>query len=402
MAWWVPRLATHGWALALALFVLGLAPLELVRNPVADASANVGVTVPMKPTIDAPTISALSVAAPTDQLRPISSYQAKPGDSVVTVAVAAGIGIDTLLQLNRLSSTALTAGQRLLVPPVDGTLVPIDPNQSLILLAQTFRVDPDVLRRVNDLRPDGKLPSNLFIPAISTAEVAPAPLASPGDPSSGRERVVRFGWPTQGTITQYFWQYHPGIDIANEVGTLEVAADGGTVIWSGWAEPPTAPRCRSMMGWRSPRCCRRGICERGFPRTRNGHRRRCCRSSVMPRWRRSVASRTSPPFVPIAGMPGIHRPNPGSESIAPSPLPAGLCPTAGCVFTWKRAPPSTAASPHRMSSCAAARAPFPYRLRVMRPAWDASPSSGATSIHHKRGLASRPPRPRSPSSPPGT
>ena len=236
MAWWVPRLATHGWALALALFVLGLAPLELVRHPVADASANVGVTVPMKTTIDAPTISALSVAAPTDQLRPISSYQAKPGDSVVTVAVAAGIGIDTLLQLNQLSSTALTAGQRLLVPPVDGTLVPIDPNQSLILLAQTFRLDPDVLRRVNDLRPDGKLPSNLFIPAISTAEVAPAPLASPGDPSSGRERVVRFGWPTQGTITQYFWQYHPGIDIANEVGTLEVAADGGTVIWSGWGD----------------------------------------------------------------------------------------------------------------------------------------------------------------------
>ena len=93
-----------------------------------------------------------------------------------------------------------------------------------------------MLRRVNDLRPDGKLPSNLFIPAISTAEVAPAPLASPGDPSSGRERVVRFGWPTQGTITQYFWQYHPGIDIANEVGTLEVAADGGTVIWSGWGD----------------------------------------------------------------------------------------------------------------------------------------------------------------------
>src|SRR5438132_13325637 len=157
MAWWVPRLATHGWALALALFVLCLAPLELVGHPVADASATVGVTVPMKTTIDAPTISALSVAAPTDQLRPISSYQAKPGDSVVTVAVAAGIGIDTLLQLNQLSSTALTACQRLLVPPVDGTLVPIDPNQSLILLAQTFRGDADMLRRVNDLRPDSKL-----------------------------------------------------------------------------------------------------------------------------------------------------------------------------------------------------------------------------------------------------
>jgi len=81
MAWWVPRLATHGWALALALFVLGLAPLELVRHPVADASANVGVTVPMKTTIDAPTISALSIAAPTDQSR---SDAAVPGAMAAT------------------------------------------------------------------------------------------------------------------------------------------------------------------------------------------------------------------------------------------------------------------------------------------------------------------------------
>ena len=48
--------------------------------------------------------------------------------------------------------------------------------------------------------------------------IAPVAAAS-SDPSSGRERVVRFSWPTQGTLTQYFWQYHPGIDVANDVGT---------------------------------------------------------------------------------------------------------------------------------------------------------------------------------------
>jgi len=136
---------------------------------------------------------------------------------------------------DRLSSTTLTPGQRLLVPPVDGTLVPIDPNQSLSLLAQTFRVDPDLLRMVNGLRPESKLPNNLFIPAMNTDEIAAVP-ASPADPSTGRERVIRFAWPTQGTITQYFWQYHPGIDIANDVGTPEVAADGGKVVWAGWGD----------------------------------------------------------------------------------------------------------------------------------------------------------------------
>jgi len=209
----------------------------MVRHPIADASATVaGVTVPLRTTIDAPSIVASSMAAPDLQLRPISAYQAKPGDTIVTIAVKAGISIDTVLQLNQLSSTSLTPGQRLLIPPVDGTLVPIDSNQSLSALAQTFRVDPEVLREVNGLHPADKLPDNLFIPAVNTDQIAPAPAVAPGDPSTGRERVVRFRWPTQGTITQYFWQYHPGLDIANEVGTPEVAADGGKVVWAGWGD----------------------------------------------------------------------------------------------------------------------------------------------------------------------
>ena len=239
--WGVPRLATHGWALALALVVLGLAPIELSRQPVTDASATVaGVTVPMRTSIDAPVISRTSGPRPALPLRPIAAYQAKPGDTATAVAAKAGISVDTLIQLNQLPATTLrlTPGQRLLVPPVDGTLVPVDPNQSLGELALTFRVDPEVLRQVNGLKPESRLPSELFIPAVGTDAIAPAPVpsASPGDPATTRERVVRFIWPTQGTITQYFWQYHPGLDIANDVGTPELAADGGTVVWAGWGD----------------------------------------------------------------------------------------------------------------------------------------------------------------------
>ncbi len=44
--------------------------------------------------------------------------------------------------------------------------------------------------------------------------------------------LLHFVWPTQGTITQPFWQYHPSIDIANNYGTPEVAAAAGQVVWS--------------------------------------------------------------------------------------------------------------------------------------------------------------------------
>jgi murein DD-endopeptidase MepM/ murein hydrolase activator NlpD len=51
---------------------------------------------------------------------------------------------------------------------------------------------------------------------------------------ASREHLVRFAWPTHGTVTQTFFEWHPGIDIANDVGTQEVAADAGTVVFAGW------------------------------------------------------------------------------------------------------------------------------------------------------------------------
>ena len=58
--------------------------------------------------------------------------------------------------------------------------------------------------------------------------------ATAADPGGSRQQVVRFVWPTHGVITQYFWQYHPGIDIAADVGTQEFATDGGQVVFAGW------------------------------------------------------------------------------------------------------------------------------------------------------------------------
>lgn len=53
-----------------------------------------------------------------------------------------------------------------------------------------------------------------------------------------------FRWPCYGVITSYFGgrntgisgasSYHEAIDIANSYGTPIYAADGGTVIYSGW------------------------------------------------------------------------------------------------------------------------------------------------------------------------
>jgi murein DD-endopeptidase MepM/ murein hydrolase activator NlpD len=70
------------------------------------------------------------------------------------------------------------------------------------------------------------------LPALPADDLTPP--AAPAELVATREHLVRFVWPTHGVITQTFYQYHPGIDIANDVGTPEVAAGGGQVVFAGW------------------------------------------------------------------------------------------------------------------------------------------------------------------------
>ena len=139
----IPRLAAHGWALAVALLVLALGPLGF-RQPIADvhATSRGGVIVGYKTSVDDGSLRSVPIADAESQLH-------TPG--FITAA------------------------------------------------------------RANDV-------------------------AEPSAPVAGgaRERLVRFLWPTHGVLTQGFFDYHPGIDIANDVGTPEVAADAGQVVFAGW------------------------------------------------------------------------------------------------------------------------------------------------------------------------
>jgi murein DD-endopeptidase MepM/ murein hydrolase activator NlpD len=143
LAWGIPRLAAHGWALALALFVLALGPLGF-RHPIAEAHATSrSITVPFRTSVEA-------------------------------ASLGTGNGPDA----------------------------------------------------------ESALHTRTFVTAVRANDVAEP--TAPAESGASREHLVRFAWPTQGTLTQTFFDYHPGIDIANDVGTPEVAADAGQVVFAGW------------------------------------------------------------------------------------------------------------------------------------------------------------------------
>jgi murein DD-endopeptidase MepM/ murein hydrolase activator NlpD len=65
-------------------------------------------------------------------------------------------------------------------------------------------------------------------------DAAAVGLYGSSEAGANHEHLIRFAWPTHGTLTQTFSDWHPGIDIANQVGTPENAADGGRVVFAGW------------------------------------------------------------------------------------------------------------------------------------------------------------------------
>ena len=153
MARGIPRLAAHGWALALACLVLLLAPLAF-KHPIAEAHATGG-------------------GAPV----------------VITGQAESAL---------RYPATAAQAGS----PPAPA-------------------------------HHQGGPQEDLSALGNNSVDILSQP-ASASDPGGIRQRVIRFVWPTHGVITQSFWRYHPGIDIANSVGTQEVATAAGQVVFAGW------------------------------------------------------------------------------------------------------------------------------------------------------------------------
>lgn len=234
MAGGIVRYGAHLWVLALSILLGALVPIG-VHHQLRDAAATtVADTALLRAGVHADgMLKPYTSAARAEQLRPVTTYVVLPGDTIGSIAARAGLRVETVLQVNHLASgDLLVLGEVLALPPIDGSMVPVEPGQSLVQIATALRLDPAVVRDLNNLTPAAPLPAELFVPDVSTDQLPRR--TTPAAPTDTRHHLVRFLWPTHGTITTYFLPWHPGLDIANAYGTAEWAADGGRVVFAGW------------------------------------------------------------------------------------------------------------------------------------------------------------------------
>jgi len=177
----------------------------------------------------------------------IITYIVQEGDTVSSISQKFGISTDTIRWANDLQSKdSIKIGQELDILPITGIFHKVKKGDTVYSIAKRYDIDAQGV--VN-------YPFNSFVNdetfelAIGQVLMVPEgvmPSSTPWSPSSRVRQVTpdagtvvasgQFAWPTQGTITQNFYWYHKGIDIANRSAPAVVAADAGRVIVAGWPD----------------------------------------------------------------------------------------------------------------------------------------------------------------------
>ncbi len=193
-----------------------------------------------------------SSAKPAEARSEIIYYTIQNGDTISTIARRFGITVNTILWANNLTSFSLIQpGDRLTILPNSGVLYTIKKGDTLAKIALKYNIDVSKILSCNNLGKSLVAGQKIVVPGAKKIDETVAVVSRPSTPSYTGISVIKdliknpsvkvasgnkMTWPTLGhTITQYFGWKHPGVDIANHMGTPVYAADAGVVEFAGWA-----------------------------------------------------------------------------------------------------------------------------------------------------------------------
>ncbi|MCC6905923.1 MAG: LysM peptidoglycan-binding domain-containing protein, partial [Anaerolineae bacterium] len=180
------------------------------------------------------------------------TYVVRAGDTLASIAIENDVTVDGIIVANGLTSAGrIFAGQELRLPepgsaarPFPGqgdTAHTIAPGETLAAIALNYGVTVQALLAANNLRSAAEAGAGMTI-AIPGGLVGTNSVRYASDGSGLCENVTvshvgsgYFILPVYGYVfTQKFHEYHPGVDLATDLGVPVYAADGGTVMYAGW------------------------------------------------------------------------------------------------------------------------------------------------------------------------
>lgn len=253
--------------LAVAALVLSL-PLSLRGAPFAAATtsgpegAPVADVLASYSSVDAPRARAvargekISTAgdprtAIAPEQKPIVRIRLTAADSLQSIANHFKISAEAIAFSNGISDPDLRPhlGREIMIPPGEGALYTVKSGDTVEGVAARFAVDPRAIMDHNRLyfEPENFGPERIvFVPGATVPGLvyakarpgeqvrAPSVLSRPVAAATASAGTLL--WPVIGEsrVTQYFWGFHSGVDIAANYGSEIRTADAGTVVYAGW------------------------------------------------------------------------------------------------------------------------------------------------------------------------
>jgi murein DD-endopeptidase MepM/ murein hydrolase activator NlpD len=182
-------------------------------------------------------------------VKAIEHYKLGPGDTLQKLADHYKVSPEAIAFSNGITDPDLKAqaGRQILIPPGEGALYHVKEGDTVQSVAASFSVDPKMIMDYNRLyfEPERFAPQQLiFVPGATVPGLvyakarpyenvrAPAVLSRPVAAVSTTSG--QFLWPVGGRITQHFWAFHTGVDLAADYGAGVGASDAGVVVAAGW------------------------------------------------------------------------------------------------------------------------------------------------------------------------
>lgn len=174
-------------------------------------------------------------------------YAVKTADTLDSIAHNFGLTFREITWSNPGLKLPLKVGQNLNLPPVPGVVVAVKPGDSPAGLADKYGVDASSILGFNHLRGADLTPGSLLVipvdPQIgpNLRSGSPADPFGPGKlmcPIKGAEIIQKFGPTSFALEPSYagYYHFHTGVDLLAGYGTPIVAAAGGTVTATGYAD----------------------------------------------------------------------------------------------------------------------------------------------------------------------